>query len=360
MNNHTALGGPFQLTVQPSGRMFTVNPGEAILPAAIRQGIGMPYGCKEGACGSCKCRKISGEVVHGTHQSKALSAEEEAAGLILTCCGVPQTDVVLESRQVTVESAFPVRKMPSRVMSLQKKSHDVMVVRLELPGYDAMRYHAGQYIEFILRDGARRSYSMANAPHTLVRADGAVSPGPSIEFHIRHMPGGKFTDHVFTAMKEKEVLRVEGPYGSFYLREDSDKPMILLASGTGFAPIKAVIEHIQFKGITRRSILYWGGRRPADLYLHDWVCARLAEMPNLTYVPVISNALPVDNWRGRIGYVHKAVLEDFPDLSGHQVYACGAPIVVESARAEYNALAQLPPEEFHADAFTTEADKHRE
>ncbi|MES2786878.1 MAG: CDP-6-deoxy-delta-3,4-glucoseen reductase [Pseudomonadota bacterium] len=363
MTTAQAPVGPFNVTVLPSGRAFTVDSGQAILPAAIAQGVGMPYGCKDGACGSCKCKKLEGTVVHGAHQTKALSPEEEAAGYILTCCGVPQTDVVLESRQVTDESAFPIRKMPSRVLSLERKSHDVMLVRLQLPANDTMRYHAGQYVEFILRDGARRSYSMANAPHTMVRADAAAVPGqaaaaPAIELHIRHMPGGKFTDHVFTAMKEKEILRVEGPYGSFYLREESDKPMILLASGTGFAPIKAVIEQMQFKGVTRPATLYWGGRRPADLYLDDWVQGKLAEMPNLKYVPVISNALPEDNWTGRTGFVHRAVLEDFPDLSGHQVYACGAPIVVDSARSEYSAMAGLPPDEFHADAFTTEADKH--
>jgi CDP-4-dehydro-6-deoxyglucose reductase len=350
MTSAQAPAGPFQVIVQPSGRSFSVNSEESILPAAIRQGIGMPYGCKDGACGSCKCKKLEGVVLHGPHQSKALSADEEAAGYILTCCGVPQTDVVIESRQVTDESAFPVRKMPSRVLSLEKKSHDVMVIKLQLPANDTMKYHAGQYIEFILRDGARRSYSMANAPHN----------GPAVELHLRHMPGGKFTDHVFTAMKEKEILRVEGPYGSFYLREDSDKPMILLASGTGFAPIKAVIEHMQFKGITRPATLYWGGRRPSDLYMDDWVKAKLPEMPNLTYVPVISNALPEDNWTGRTGFVHKAVLEDYPDLSGHQVYACGAPIVVDSARDEYPAVAKLPAEEFFADSFTTEADKHKD
>ena len=340
----------FQITVQPSGRSFTANPDEAILPAAIRQGIGLPYGCKDGACGSCKCKKLEGTVTHGPHQVKALSHEEEAAGFILTCCAVPQTDVLIESRQVTDESAFPIKKMPSRVITLEKMSHDVMVIKLQLPANDTFRYHAGQYVEFILRDGARRSYSMANAPHN----------GPAVELHIRHMPGGKFTDHVFNAMKEKEILRVEGPYGSFYLRDDSAKPMVLLASGTGFAPIKAVIEQMQHKGITRPATLYWGGRRPSDLYLDSWVQAQLAVMPNLTYVPVISNALPEDNWTGRTGFVHRAVLEDFPDLSGHQVYACGAPIVVDSARAEYSAQAGLPAEEFYADSFTTEADKHKE
>ncbi|MDO9221092.1 MAG: FAD-binding oxidoreductase, partial [Thiobacillus sp.] len=180
---------------------------------------------------------------------------------------------------------------------------------------------------------------------------------PAIELHIRHMPGGKFTDHVFGAMKEKEILRVEGPYGSFFLREDSAKPIVLLASGTGFAPIKAILEHMQHKGITRPVALYWGGRRPADLYLHDWVAQKAKEMPNLSYVPVVSDALPEDHWHGRTGFVHQAVLQDLPDLSGHQIYACGAPIVVDSARRDY-AKAGLPEEEFYADSFTSEADKH--
>ena len=340
----------FNVSVLPSGRSFSANADETLLAAAIRQGIGLPYGCKDGACGSCKCKKLEGTVTHDAHQLKALSAEEEASGFILTCCGVAHSDVVLESRQVTDESAFPIRKMPVRVTSLQRASHDVMVIRLQLPASDMMKYHAGQYVEFLLRDGDRRAYSMANAPHTQTET-------PGLELHIRHMPGGKFTDHVFGAMKEKEILRIEGPYGSFFLREDSDKPLVLLASGTGFAPLKALIEHMQHKNITRPAVLYWGGRRPADLYMHDWMQAKVAEMPHLRYIPVISDALPEDHWTGRTGFVHQAVLEDFSDLSGHQVYACGAPIVVESARDAYSALAGLPAEEFFADAFTTEADK---
>lgn len=340
----------FNVTVQPSGRVFIVDGDETLLAAAIRQGVGLPYGCKDGACGSCKCKKLEGTVTHGAHQLKALSPEEEAGGFILTCCGIAHSDVVIESRQVTDESAFPVKKMPSRVSSLVRASHDVMVLRLQLPTGELFKYHAGQYIEFLLRDGERRAYSMANAPHT--QAD-----NPSAELHIRHMQGGKFTGHVFSAMKEREIMRVEGPYGSFFLREDSEKPMVLLASGTGFAPIKALIEHMQFKGLARPAVLYWGGRRPADLYMSDWVQAKLAAMPNLSYVPVISDALPEDLWNGRTGFVHKAVLEDFPDLSAHQVYTCGAPIVVDSARSDFTTLAGLPPEEFYADAFTTEADK---
>jgi CDP-4-dehydro-6-deoxyglucose reductase len=258
--------------------------------------------------------------------------------------------LVIESRQVTEEGALPVRKMPARISSLNRLTHDVMRMTLQLPANEVFRYHAGQYVEFILRDGARRSYSMANAPHTQ-----AASPG--VELHLRHMPGGKFTDQVFSTLKEKDIVRIEGPFGSFYLRETSNKPIVLLASGTGFAPIKALIEHMQFKNIARPAVLYWGGRRPADLYLSDWIEAKCREMPHLRYVPVVSDALPEDQWQGRTGFVHQAVLQDLPDLSGHQVYACGAPIVVESARTDYSARAGLPPEEFFADSFTSEADK---
>ncbi len=340
----------FNITVQPSGRAFTASSDETLLAAGLRQGVGLPYGCKDGACGSCKCKKISGEVTHGTHQEKALSAEEAANGFMLTCCATAHSDVVLESRQVVEEGAFPIKKMPVRVSSLEKKSDDVMIVKLQLPANDVMKFHAGQYVDFLLRDGDRRSYSMANAPHTLVEGS------PTVELHIRHMPGGKFTDHVFGVMKEKEIQRIEGPQGSFYLREDSEKPLIFLASGTGFAPIKAILEHMQHKSISRPVTLYWGGRRPADLYMNDWVQAQLALMPNLRYVPVISDALAEDHWTGRSGFVHAAVLQDTPDLSGYQVYACGAPIVVDSARTAYT-QAGLPSDEFYADSFTSAADK---
>lgn len=341
----------FTATVQPAGRSFTVEADEPVLQAAIRQGVGLPYGCKDGACGSCKSRLLEGRVVHGVHQAKALSADEEAAGLMLTCCAVPQTDVVIEARSVPGAGQFAVRKMPSRVLSIAKPAPDVAVLMMQLPANDPLRYHAGQYIEFILRDGERRSYSMANAPHK-------QTDKPVIELHLRHMPGGKFTDHVFGAMKEKDILRIEGPFGSFFLREDSDKPIVLLASGTGFAPVKAIIEHLQFKASPRPTVLYWGCRGQADLYMHDWVLAAAAQMPNLRYVPVLSEPRAEDAWAGRTDLVHRAVMADLPDLSGHQVYACGAPIMVESAQRDLVAECRLPADEFYADSFTSEADKH--
>jgi CDP-4-dehydro-6-deoxyglucose reductase len=344
----SASASQFSVLVQPSGRAFNVEPSETLLAGGIRQGVGLPYGCKDGACGSCKCKKISGTVVHGNHQDKALSAAEEAAGMVLTCCATATSDLVLESRQVSLEGALPVRKMPARISSLVHASPDVIQLQLQLPASESFQYRAGQYLDVLLRDGARRSYSMANAPHT----------GPTLELHIRHMPGGRFTDLVFGSIKERDIVRIEGPMGSFFLREDSNKPVVLLASGTGFAPIKALIEHMQEREITRPATLFWGGRRPHDLYMDDWVRAQCAVMPHLSYVPVVSDALPEDNWQGRTGFVHQAVLEDIPDLSGFQVYACGAPVVVESAQRDFSDLAGLDEAEFFADSFTSEADKH--
>ena len=344
----------FQITLQPSAARFVVEPDEAILPAAIRQGVGLPYGCRDGACGSCKSKLVEGRVVHGPHQIKALSVAEEDAGFILTCCATPQSDCVVQARSVPGAGEFPILRMPSRVISIVRSTPDVAVLRLQLPANQTLKYRAGQYIEFILRDGARRSYSMANAPHALSAGDGP----PAIELHVRHMPGGKFTDLVFSTLKEKDILRMEGPLGSFFLREDSDKPIILLASGTGFAPIKAIIEHMQHMAMQRPAVLYWGCRREADLYQHDWCVQASSQSPHLRYVPVLSEPESNAAWTGRTGLVHEAVMADWPDLSAHQVYACGAPIMVGAAQRDFVQRCGLPAEEFYADSFTSEADKH--
>lgn len=340
----------FQITVDPSQRSFSAVQDETILAAAIRQGITLPYGCKDGVCGTCKCKMLSGTVVHGKHQDDALSTREQAKGLILTCCASALSDVVLESHQVTLKSAFPIKRLPMRIQKLDKKSTDVMLVHLQMAASEVFEYHAGQYIELILKSGQRRSYSLANAPH--FSAD-----SKSLSLHIRHMPGGLFTDHVFSELKEKDMYRIEGPFGSFYLREETDKPIVLLASGTGIAPIKAIIEQLQHIKSQRDVVLYWGGRRPQDLYLNDWLTNQMAAMPSLRYVPVVSDALPEDNWTGRTGWVHHAVMADFPDLSQHEVYACGAPVMVEAAQTDFISRCQLATDAFYADAFITEADK---
>jgi CDP-4-dehydro-6-deoxyglucose reductase len=335
-----------QVTIQPSGNTFKVPEGETILQAALAEGFHLPYGCRNGACGSCKGKVVGGAVDYGHYQLNALTEDERAAGYVLFCCAKPLGDVVIESREIGAVKDIVVRKLPCRVGKLEKVTDDVIVLSLKLPANERLQFLAGQYIEFILKDGSRRSFSMANAPHD----------DEFVQLHVRHVPGGHFTDHVFGAMKERDILRFEGPLGSFFLREDSDKPIVFVASGTGFAPMKAILEAAFRKGIERPMTLYWGGRRPDDLYMSALAEQWTRDHPNFRYVPVISEAKPDDAWTGRIGFVHRAVMEDLPDLSGHQVYACGVPIMVDSARHDFTHQCGLPLEEFHADSFTTAAD----
>lgn len=340
----------FQVTIQPSQHQFTVTPEQTVLDAALAAGILLPYSCRSGACSTCKAKVVSGSIQPVPSAEVVLSPEEREAGYTLLCQARATSDLVVESREIRLASDIQVRKLPSRVTSMTRPAADVAVLQLQLPATETFKFYAGQYVELILKDGKRRSYSMANPPHSAA----------ALELHIRHLPGGLFTDHVFgvgaTQMKEREILRIEGPLGSFFLREDSDLPIVMLASGTGFAPIKAIIEHMVHQGIKRPVTLYWGGRRPADLYMHALAQSWASTIPNFTYVPVISDALAEDAWTGRTGFVHKAVMEDFPDLTGHQVYACGAPIVVDSARREFVAHCKLPDDAFFADSFTSEAD----
>jgi len=334
------------VTLQPSGHQFQVEEGEAVLAAALRQGFVLPYGCKNGACGSCKGRILSGAVDYGVYQHKTLTDEEKAQGKALFCQAKPLSDLVLEARTVGAAKDIQIKKLPCRVQKMERLADDVMVLQLKLPANEKLVFLAGQYIEFLLKDGSRRSFSIANPPHD----------AELIELHVRRVAGGQFTDHVFGKMKERDILRCEGPFGTFFLREDSDKPIVFVASGTGFAPIKAVIEHMFHKSIARPMTLYWGGRRPKDLYMNALAQRWTAAQPGFKYVPVISDALPEDNWNGRTGFVHRAVMQDFPDLSGYQVYACGVPIMVDSAKRDFIAQCRLPEEEFYADSFTTQAD----
>jgi CDP-4-dehydro-6-deoxyglucose reductase len=335
-----------KVTVQPSGQSFDVEQGEAVLTAALRQGVMLPYGCKNGACGSCKGKIVAGSVDYGHYHARVLTEEERAHGKALFCQAKPLGELVIECRTIGAAKDIAVKLLPCRVQQLTRAADDVMIVQLKLPANERLQFLPGQYIDFLLKGGERRSFSMANSPH----ADELV------ELHIRHVAGGNFTDHVFGKMKERDILRLEGPLGSFFLREDSAKPIVFVASGTGFAPIKSIIESAFYKKIERPMVLYWGARRPKDLYLsaHPEKWAR--EHANFRYVPVISEARPEDAWTGRSGFVHRAVMQDLPDLSGHQVYACGVPIMVDSARKDFVEKCQLPEDEFYADSFTTQAD----
>ena len=342
----------YQVELKKSGRTFTVEEDETVLEAAIRQGVQLPYGCKNGACGSCKGKVLEGRMEHGDHSQSALSTLDETAGATLLCCAHPKSNVLIDVREIQGGGDIPVRKVPCRIQAITYPSNDVAILQLQLPASERFQFLAGQYLEFLLKDNKRRAYSIASAPH---------QEGP-IELHIRHLPGGLFTDPLFgqgadgKAIKEKDILRFEGPQGSFFLREDTQKPIIFLASGTGFAPIKSILLHMREKKIDREVYFYWGGRRPKDLYM-DALCQEFAStIPCFRYIPVVSEALPEDHWTGRTGFVHHAAMADFPDLSGFQVYACGAPVVIQSAQTDFIKQCGLPEDEFYADSFTSEAD----
>ncbi|HWA12417.1 MAG TPA: CDP-6-deoxy-delta-3,4-glucoseen reductase [Burkholderiales bacterium] len=335
-----------QVTIKPSNHAFTVGEGETVLGAALREGITLPYGCRNGACGSCKGRILEGSVDYGHSQPHVLTEIEKKNGMALFCQARPLTDLAIEAREISGVGELQIRKLPCRVQEIRKVAADVVVLKLKLPANERLQFLAGQYIDILMKDGKRRSYSMGNPPHD----------DEFIELHVRNMANGAFTEYVFNRMKEKDILRFEGPLGTFFLREDSDKPMIFVASGTGFAPIKSIIEHALHLGTTRQMVLYWGGRRPGDIYMTELAARWQAEHDNFSFIPVISDALPEDAWSGRTGFVHRAVMEDFPDLSGYQVYACGAPVVVESAHRDFTSACKLPEDEFFSDAFTPSVD----
>ncbi len=328
------------IKIMPSEQSVVAESGETVLEAAIRGGFNMPYGCKNGACGACKGKVLEGEVKLRTFQPSALTRAEQDAGQVLFCCAEPQGDVTIECREVTATKDIQVKTLPCRVDSINKVSHDVAVLSLKLPATERMQFLAGQYIDIHTKDGKKRSFSIANAPH-----DDAY-----IQLHIRHVPGGNFSDYVFNDMKPKEIFRFTGPLGSFFLREESDKPIIFLASGTGFAPIKGMMEHLIRKGTNREMVLYWGCRSLADLYMGQLASEWQQTLPNFTFIPVLSEPKPEDGWLGRTGLVHEAVMADFADLSGFEVYACGAPVMVEAAHTTFIAHG-LPADAFYSDAF---------
>jgi CDP-4-dehydro-6-deoxyglucose reductase, E3 len=340
-NPRLFMSNEFTVTLKPSGNTFKVASHETILDAALRQGIGLPYGCRNGACGSCKGKLVAGDFDYGNYQPRTLSDDEKAAGKALFCVGKACSDVTLEIKEIGGTGDIQIRTLPCRVEKVEKPASDVAILSLKLPAQERLQYMAGQYIDILLKDGKRRSFSIANAPHH----------DQYVELHIRHVPDGQFTTHVFTDMRDRAILRFEGPLGSFFLREESDKPIIFVAGGTGFAPIKAVIEHAMFKHIDREMVLYWGCRSLADLYMSDVPAQWAREYPNFTFIPVLSDPKAEDNWSGRGGFVHQAVLDDFESLAGYQVYACGAPPMIDIAQTSFRARG-LPDDEFFADSFT--------
>ncbi|MBI4936614.1 MAG: cytochrome b N-terminal domain-containing protein [Nitrosomonadales bacterium] len=331
----------FQITTAPAAHMIKTKPGETVLEAALRQDVRLPHTCRDGACGNCKGTILSGSVDYGVYQESALSEQEKQAGKALFCCAIPLSDLEIEYCEDEKLKQIPVKRLKCQVHRMVRAAPEVMVLHLKLPPGNELKFIAGQYLDVLLEDGVRRSFSFANAPHD----------GEFIQLHIRHIPGGRFTTHVFTKMKEGDELDVEGPLGSFYLHDDSDAPVIFVAGATGFAPVKSMLEHAFHAGTRRRMILYWGARKREDLYMADLAERWQRDHENFTFVPVLSEADPGDGWRGRTGMVHEAILQDHPDLSGFQIYACGSLMMVQAARPSFLAHG-LPEEACFSDAFT--------
>ncbi len=334
----------FCITLEPGQQTFEAQTDECILDAALRQGVLLPHGCRDGACGSCRGKVLHGTVDHGRTSPQVLSEAERAAGFALFCCATPQENLIIEASAARRPTDIPVLTLPARVEKLTLVAPDVMLVELRLPAGERFNFLPGQYIDILLKDGRRRAFSLANAPHDDAR----------LQLHIRRIDGGYFTGQVFTTLKERDLLRIKGPQGSFFLREESTKPMLFIAGGTGFAPIKAIIEHALASGIARPMTLYWGARRSEDLYLKALAESWAGQNSDFRFIPVLSEAEA--GWQGRTGLVHRAVMQDLTDLSGYQAYVCGSPAMIAAARHDLVQHGGLPAEEFLSDAFSFAAD----
>ncbi len=333
----------FTIKVLPSKHTFTANDDETILDAALRNGLAFPYGCRGGACGACIGHVVSGEVRYDD-EPMGLSAEQAMVGMSLFCVAKPVSDLTIEIHEVGAVEDIPIKMMPAKVARLEQLNDEVMALFLKLPESERLQYLAGQYVDFIMADGRKRAFSIANAPHH----------DELLEFHIRRIKGGEFTDHVFTGMKAGDIVRIEGPKGSFFLREDSERPIIMLATGTGFGPVKAIIEHMVAEQSSRPVYLYWGARTREGLYADAQIREWENRFPNIRYRPVLSQS--GDSWAGRKGHVQDALLADFKDLSEYEVYACGHPDMVFSAK-DAAVDRGVDPDHCYSDAFSWAASK---
>lgn len=330
----------YQVTVRPSGHTFSVAEQESVLEAALRQGIILPYGCRNGACGSCMGIVLEGQVSYEGGPPPALAVADAAANRALFCQARPGSDLAIEVREVDAARDIEIKTLPCRVDKLEHLAHDVIRVYLKLPSTERLQFLAGQYIDVLIKDHEPRAFSIANAPHD----------DEFVELQIRYVEGGLFTDRVFHHMEDKALLRIRGPLGTFFLREDTDRPVILIGGGTGFAPLNGILEHAFETGIDRPIHLFWGVRARRDLYL-DELPARWTQIhANFQYTPVLSQPLTEDGWNGETGLVTDSVLAHYPDLSGHDVYMSGPPIMVESG---YSLFQQhgLDTSRFFSDAF---------
>ena len=333
---------PLEVTNQRNHSRFAANPGETILDAALRDHRIFPYGCRSGVCGACKSTLVSGRVDYGEYEEATLTAEEIAEGKLLLCQAIPLEDVVIDVEQVASGVDIQIKMLPCRVARLNQLADDVMQVFLRLPKSQEFNFMPGQYIDILMKDGQRRSFSIANLPKDTVE-DG-------LELHIRHVPHGHFTPRVFTAMRERDLLRLEGPFGTYLLQSEVGQPIIMIAGGTGFSPIKGLVQQALDNDPAQPIHLFWGARNEQDLYMNERAEAWARAHQNFTYTPVLSEST-CKNWRGANGWVHDAVLAAYDRFDDYDVYASGPPIMIEAVRAGLVAKG-MRAERFFFDSFT--------
>ena len=341
----------FTVEIAGSGRSFPVEAGQSVLDGALHQGFSLPYGCRNGACGACFGRIISGQVSYdeaGDGLPPALSREDADRGQALFCQAQPESDLVIEVNELRTARDLPIKTLPCRVVERRKLAHDVMLLNLKLPESDRLQFMAGQYVDILLKDGRKRGFSIANAPHD----------DEFMEMHIRHVPGGEFTDHVFETMPDKAMLRISGPLGTFFLRENSTRPIILMGGGTGFAPLKGMLEHAFYIGIKRPIHLFWGVRARRDLYMDELPRRWAEEHENFQYTPVLSEPDTGDHWQGETGMVMDSVIKHYPDLSGFDFYMGGPPVMVAAGKKAFLAHG-LPENRMYYDSFDFANDKKK-
>lgn len=320
----------FTVRIIGSDSVFTVNQGESVLDAALRQGIMLPYSCKNGTCRSCKCRIETGAVHYPFRPPLALSRAEIADGQALLCQAEPTEDMVIHAREIAALKDLQIRKVPARVIEKTLLAHDVMRLVIKLPSAQRLQFLAGQYIDILLPDGIRRAFSIASPPQ---RED-------EIELHIRHVERGGFTGWVFDELKEREILRIEGPLGTFFIRHDTeDRPMILMGGGTGIAPLKSMIEDLIEHDSQRPLHLFWGVRTQDELYMRDQARQWADQYRHIQFTSALSEPVAGTGADSFEGFVHEAVLDQYPDLSPYDIYMSGPPLMIDSAREAFLAHA---------------------
>ncbi len=335
----------YQLSVHPGPEHVNARDGETLLEAGLRAELTLPFECRNGGCGVCVCTILNGRVDHGAYQPATLTEAMRAEGKALMCCAVPLEDVEFE---VPVESlrsgAVPtITRYSGRVEQMEHLSDTVMRLYISLPGSEHIDFVAGQYINILLEDGERRAFSFANPPH-----DNAL-----IELHVRLVPGGRFTTHVFEHMQVGDTIDFEGPLGRFTLHAGT-RPLLMVAGATGFAPIKSILEDAFHRGVQRPIELYWGVSNVNDFYMLDLAKSWARDHANFRIVPVLSDPADADAWQGRTGFVHEAMLHDHANLDGYEAYVCGSVKMVDTAVPEFLAHG-LGSDACYSDAFNPTA-----